>query len=53
MNAVPLNPKAQGLEESGGGILNGLSVDVEDWFQVGAFESVIERNDWASLADRV
>jgi polysaccharide deacetylase family protein (PEP-CTERM system associated) len=34
-------------------VVNGLSVDVEDWFQVGAFESVIERDDWASLADRV
>jgi polysaccharide deacetylase family protein (PEP-CTERM system associated) len=34
-------------------IVNGLSVDVEDWFQVGAFESVIERDDWHGLADRV
>lgn len=34
-------------------IVNGLSVDVEDWFQVGAFESVIERGEWGSLADRV
>src|SRR5262245_14188216 len=34
-------------------IVNGLSVDVEDWFHVGAFESVIERGDWASLAGRV
>ncbi len=32
---------------------NGLSVDVEDWFQVGAFETVIDRADWDSLADRV
>ena len=32
---------------------NGLSVDVEDWFQVGAFEDVIERGDWDGLADRV
>ncbi len=32
---------------------NGLSVDVEDWFQVGAFENVIERGDWDGLADRV
>jgi polysaccharide deacetylase family protein (PEP-CTERM system associated) len=39
--------------EQGGAIVNGLSVDVEDWFQVGAFESVIERDDWNSLADRV
>lgn len=32
---------------------NGLSVDVEDWFQVGAFESVIDRADWDSLLPRV
>jgi len=32
---------------------NGLSVDVEDWFQVGAFEHVIERESWDSLTDRV
>lgn len=30
-----------------------LSVDVEDWFQVGAFEKVIDRADWDSLASRV
>ena len=34
-------------------ITNGLSVDVEDWFQVGAFENVIDREDWDSLALRV
>lgn len=34
-------------------IVNGLSVDVEDWFQVGAFENVIERGDWDGLALRV
>ena len=27
-------------------IVNGLSVDVEDWFQVGAFENTIARGDW-------
>ncbi|MCB2061679.1 MAG: polysaccharide deacetylase family protein, partial [Novosphingobium sp.] len=32
---------------------NGLSVDVEDWFQVGAFEHVIERGSWDSQIDRV
>ncbi|WAT19399.1 DUF3473 domain-containing protein [Aurantiacibacter sp. MUD11] len=36
-----------------GPIINGLSVDVEDWFQVGAFEDVIERDQWGSLDDRV
>lgn len=34
-------------------VINGLSVDVEDWFQVGAFEDIIERDDWAGLDDRV
>ncbi|MFD2578555.1 polysaccharide deacetylase family protein [Novosphingobium colocasiae] len=35
------------------GPVNGLSVDVEDWFQVGAFETVIAKDDWPRLADRV
>ena len=34
-------------------ITNGLSVDVEDWFQVGAFENVIARDSWDTLDDRV
>ncbi len=35
------------------GVVNGLSVDVEDWFQVGAFEGVIDRGNWDSLGSRV
>ncbi len=35
------------------GPTNGLSVDVEDWFQVGAFENVIRRDAWDGLSDRV
>lgn len=34
-------------------IINALSIDVEDWFQVGAFETTIAREDWPSLAPRV
>ena len=34
-------------------IVNGLSVDVEDWFQVGAFENTIARNTWDRLPLRV
>lgn len=34
-------------------MLNALSVDVEDWFQVGAFEDVIARDSWDSLECRV
>ena len=36
-----------------GQVVNGLSVDVEDWFQVGAFEGVIDRDNWDGLSDRV
>ncbi len=32
---------------------NALSVDVEDWFQVGAFENVISRSDWDACDCRV
>ena len=48
MNAITLDRRAER-----GVIVNGLSVDVEAWFQVGAFESVIERDEWSSLDDRV
>ncbi|MGX7926158.1 XrtA system polysaccharide deacetylase [Tsuneonella sp. HG094] len=34
-------------------VVNGLSVDVEDWFQVGAFEKVIARDAWDGLPLRV
>lgn len=32
---------------------NALSVDVEEWFQVGAFENTIDRADWDGLESRV
>ena len=34
-------------------VLNALSVDVEDWFHVGAFENVISRDNWPALECRV
>lgn len=34
-------------------IINALSVDVEDWFQVGAFEKTLDRTDWDGLECRV
>lgn len=49
MNAVAFDPWPDGVPA----ITNGLSVDVEDWFQVGAFETVIEKDNWSGLADRV
>ncbi|MFN4019273.1 MAG: XrtA system polysaccharide deacetylase [Erythrobacter sp.] len=38
---------------AGPGVVNGLSVDVEDWFQVGAFENVIARGEWDAICTRV
>ncbi|MBS0255534.1 MAG: DUF3473 domain-containing protein [Proteobacteria bacterium] len=37
----------------GAAVINGLSIDVEEWFQVGAFEAVIDRTAWDSMASRV
>lgn len=34
-------------------IINALSVDIEDWFQVGAFETTINRADWPQCVSRV
>jgi polysaccharide deacetylase family protein (PEP-CTERM system associated) len=33
--------------------VNALTVDVEDWFQVSAFEGHVERGDWDRLPSRV
>jgi polysaccharide deacetylase family protein (PEP-CTERM system associated) len=35
------------------GIINAMTVDVEDYFQVSAFDNVIRRDDWASMPSRV
>ena len=34
-------------------VLNALSVDVEDWFHVGAFERTISQSSWDGLTHRV
>jgi len=34
-------------------VINALSVDVEEWFQVGAFETCIDRRAWDGLESRV
>ena len=34
-------------------VVNAMSVDIEEAFQVGAFETTIRRDDWDSLASRV
>lgn len=49
MTALSAFPPTSGGEK----VVNGLSVDVEDWFQVGAFEKVIARETWDGLECRV
>ena len=51
MNAQSPFPETD--QSKGLAITNGMSVDVEDWFQVGAFENVIARDDWDSIRLRV
>ncbi len=41
------------MDATAGQAINPLSVDVEDWFQVGAFETVIDRSGWDGCAPRV
>jgi polysaccharide deacetylase family protein (PEP-CTERM system associated) len=36
-----------------GRIINAMSVDVEEYFQVGAFEATIKRSAWSALESRV
>lgn len=48
-----MSPLSPNPDEAAPRVINGLSVDVEDWFQVGAFEDVIERDQWGNLDDRV
>lgn len=35
------------------GLINAISIDVEDYFQVSAFEHSIDRNDWDSIEHRI
>lgn len=48
-----LHEPIHALPETDSRIVNAMSVDVEDWFQVGAFEQVIDRKDWDGLTHRV
>jgi polysaccharide deacetylase family protein (PEP-CTERM system associated) len=34
-------------------VVNGMSVDVEDYFQVSAFATTVRRDDWAAMPSRV
>lgn len=46
-------PTLKILQDTGGPITNAMTVDVEDYFHVSAFEPYISRNDWDRLPCRV
>ena len=46
----PIKPEMKRNDIS---IINGMSVDIEEWFQVGAFEKTISRSNWDDLPQRV
>jgi polysaccharide deacetylase family protein (PEP-CTERM system associated) len=53
-----MNARAQGVPTAhvvrdGGTIVNALTIDVEDYFQVSAFESHVPRSQWESMPCRV
>jgi polysaccharide deacetylase family protein (PEP-CTERM system associated) len=53
-NAEPLSPRWSAQDAAGGvRITNALSVDVEDWFQVSAFEGRIGRAAWDGFPSRI
>jgi polysaccharide deacetylase family protein (PEP-CTERM system associated) len=39
--------------QAGGRIVNAMSIDVEDYFQVSAFDAVVERDRWDGFPSRV
>lgn len=41
------------LPSDGGSVVNAMTIDVEDYFQVSAFDSVVSRDQWDRLESRV
>lgn len=40
-------------DPAGTPIINAMTIDVEEYFQVGAFETMIDRNSWGAIESRV
>jgi len=53
MSMRDVRPESFATAGKADALLNAMSVDIEDWFQVGAFEAVIDRADWDQLEHRV
>ena len=50
---MPTTEPAAGAGVNRGRILNAITVDVEEHFQVSAFEGVVDRDQWAGMESRV
>lgn len=48
MSFIPVDEVYRGRN-----LANAMSVDVEDYFQVSAFETHVSRNDWANISSRI
>ncbi len=44
---------AQGQAATGAPLCNAMTVDVEDYFQVSAFEANVDKSEWQTLPRRV
>ncbi len=53
MSMQDARPESFAKARKADALLSAMSVDIEDWFQVGAFETVIDRADWDGLEHRV
>ena len=54
MNALELSvPETANSRSSKGACVNAMTIDVEDYFQVSAFDDYVSRDQWASFESRV
>ena len=53
MAPIPDSSDLPGTQERRSVVVNAMSVDVEDYYQVSAFEPFVPRNQWTSFAPRV
>ncbi len=53
LSTLPGSRAAAGLPDGGSGVVNALTIDVEDYFQVSAFDGHVSRDDWPSFESRV
>ena len=53
LRSIPRLVKAREGDERVNGVVNAMSVDVEDYYQVSAFAGTVDRAKWDSFPSRV